>query len=57
MRKILASAMLALILAGGIMTFVGSALAGGNSPPHAPIKCNEGPNEPPECDCPNGITC
>jgi hypothetical protein len=37
--------MLALTLAGGIMTFVGSAFAGGNDPPHAPFKCNEGANE------------
>jgi hypothetical protein len=56
MRRILASAMLALALAGGIMTFVGS-FTSVEAQPHAPIKCNEGPNEPPACDCPNGITC
>jgi hypothetical protein len=50
MRRILASAMLALILAGGIMTFAGNAFAGGKSPPHnnGP-KCNEGPMEDASC--------
>jgi hypothetical protein len=57
MRRILASAMLALTLAGGIMTFVGS-FTSVEAHPHSPFSgCNEGPNEPPECDCPNGITC
>jgi hypothetical protein len=49
MRRILALAMLALTLAGGIVTFVGS-FTSVEAQPHAPFKCNEGPNEDPRCD-------
>ena len=50
MRRILASAMLALTLAGGIVTLVGSFTSVGAHPEHAPFDCNEGPDELPQCD-------
>jgi hypothetical protein len=50
MRRILTSAMLALTLAGGIMTFVGSFTSVQAQTHHAPFSCNEGPNEDPRCD-------
>jgi hypothetical protein len=50
MRRILTSALLALILAGGMVTFVGSFTS--VQAHHAPFSCNEGPDEDPACDLP-----
>jgi hypothetical protein len=49
MRRILASAMLALALAGGIMTLVGSFTSVQAHSEHAPFDCNEGPHEDLRC--------